>query len=201
MYGHDTDRTIDAVRLPLLVAESVMPSVSSSAERRRIVASRCAADTNRKQTCVATVRSPDSSLSSNPNAMDTSTSDSTSPCATDFALSPVDELQGIARRLLADRASIAAYCASLGTRISSLVKQVGESAVEQGNSDLKEQNIRWHHLFPVASDVLNDNVAKYVAARSSNARKEVSSEPDAYVLYDMFSLVYNRLSVHQFCWS
>jgi hypothetical protein len=163
-----------------------MPFVSSSPERKRLVPPLCTADTSREQICVATVRRPDNSLSSNPNAMDTSTSDSSSPSATDFALSPVDELQGIVRRLLADRASISAYCASLGGRISSLVKQVGEGAVEQSCSELKEQNIRWHHLFPVASEVLNDNVAKYVAARSSNARKEVSSqpEPEANALYE-----------------
>jgi hypothetical protein len=147
-----------------------MPSSSPS----RVLVPRY--DSKMEQICDASVVRRSLSCLPSARKMDTS-SDSTSASATDFtALGPVDELQGIARRLLADRSTLPAYCASLGGRISSLVKQVGEGAVESC-SELKEPNIRWHHLFPVASDALNENVAKYVAARSSNARKEVSSYP------------------------
>lgn len=158
-----------------------MPSVSPT---RAFVAPRCHTDTSRECAPRGTsfVRRRESPTSPS-SKMDTSGSSASARFLTpDFSsLGPVDELQGIARRLLAevDRASIAAYCASLGSeRISSLVKEVGEGLkAADSSSELKEQNIRWHHLFPVANEALNDNVAKYVAARSSNARKEVSSHP------------------------
>ena len=151
-----------------------MPSTSPP---RRALASRCPAETSRE----ASASSPFARKKrENPQreAMDTSTGVVSTSSMPDFstALGPIDELQGIARRLLADRGSIPAYCASLGSeRIGRLVQEVGEGAATRSNSEIKEQNIRWHQSFPVAAGALNDNVAKFVAARSSDARKEGSS--------------------------
>ena len=152
-----------------------MPSVSTL---RHSPVSRCPTDSTREA-----YASPPTARKKRDNpqqkAMDTSTGAVSTSSVPDFSttLGPIDELQGIARRLLGDRDSISAYCASVGSeRIGRLVQQVGEGAAAQSNSGIKEQNIRWHQLFPVAAEALNDNVAKFVAARSSNARKEVGSQ-------------------------
>lgn len=168
MKGHVTHRTI-----PQAFNQVTMPSVSPS----RVMVSRCSTDTpSREQIRVpSVVHTRSESRLTSPSKMDTASDSNSASAPPDFiTLGPVDELQGIARRILEDRAGMPAYCASLAGRISALVKQVGEGAVES-SSELKEQSIRWHHFFPVASEALNDNVAKYVAARSSNARKEVST--------------------------
>jgi hypothetical protein len=91
-------------------------------------------------------------------------------------LTHLEEIQVIARRLVgSDRAAVPVLCASLGHRLAELMKLVGEHATIDASVELKEHSIRWAQLFPVDADVLNEHVASFVAARSSNARKEVST--------------------------